>query len=338
MTGASDNKTTDSARYGFLSLLRQLERQSPEKPRIGKNERLKDEIVSIGQDPFLSFPKSDFSDISFTGKNVPELRQNIFGFFGPQGALPLNTTEEVRRWVNSGDDSFVKFTDIFATRFFQLYFRAWSNSHAISQFDNPGKDRFQMYVNSLAGVGTPAYRKRDNIQDVTRMPLVSLISARVKSPVRLKQMIEQHLGADISIEEHVPAWLEFEEDDQCHLGQQGSVMGQNTYMGSRLQSIGEKICLHIRTYSIKEYRSYLPGGDSYRQLCDMVFWYLGKTMDVEIELSLPRNDVPAAKLGETTELGWMAALKKDDNADNGHNEIISAATFALDISSNREAA
>ncbi len=336
MTQTPDDPTTNAASYGFLSLLRKLERESGNKPRIGKNERLKDEIAALGQDPSLSFPESDFSEVSFKQKGKANLRSNIFGFFGPQGALPLNTTEEVGRWVDSGDDSFVKFTDLFATRFFQLYFRVWSDSHAISQFDVPDKDRFQTYVSALGGVGSPAYRKRDNIDDVTRMPLVSLITARVKSPVRLKQMIEQHLKADVSIEEHVPIWLEFEKNDQCHLGQQGSLMGQNTYMGARLQSVSEKIRLRINTSSIAEYRSYLPGGDAYVQLCDLVFWYLGKTIDVDIELSLPRNNVPPAKLGETTELGWMAALtpQTDDNDD----EMVSAATFALDMTTTKAAA
>ena len=325
-----------ASRYGFLSLLRKLEREAVNKPRIGRNERLKDEIATLGQDPSLSFPGSDFSGVQFKPGGKAELRSNVFGFFGPQGALPLNTTEEVGRWVDSGDDSFARFTDLFATRFFQLYFRVWSDSRAISQFDMPEKDRFQFYIGALGGVGTPAYRKRDNIHDVTRMPLVSLISAQVKSPVRLKQMIEQHLKADVSIEEHIPIWLEFEENDKCRLGQQGSLMGRNTYLGARLQSVSEKIRLHINTSSIAEYRSYLPGGDAYVQLCDLVFWYLGKTIDVDIQLSLPRNNVPPARLGETTELGWMAALTPP-TADND-DEMVSAATFALDIAGTRAAA
>lgn len=327
---------TDASRYGFLSLLRKLEREAGNKPRIGRNDRLEDEIATLGQDPSLSFPGSDFSGVCFRPNGKADLRSNVFGFFGPQGALPLNTTEEVGRWVDSGDDSFVKFTDLFATRFFQLYFRVWSDSRAISQFDVPEKDRFQFYIGALGGVGTSAYRKRDNIDDVTRMPLVSLVGAQVKSPVRLKQMIEQHLKADVDIEEHIPIWLEFEENDKCRLGQQGSLMGQNTYMGSRLQSVSEKIRLHINTPSIAEYRSYLPGGDAYLQLCDLVFWYLGKTIDVDVELSLPRNNVPPAKLGETAELGWMAALtpQTDDN----DNEMVSAAIFALDITGARAAA
>lgn len=312
--------------YGFLALLRRLEREAKGKPRIGRNNRLQDEIVRLGQSPSLSFPTSDFSDVLINVNGKSELRSNIFGFFGPQGALPINTTEEVIRWVHSGDESFVKFTDILSSRFFELFFRAWSDSHAISQFDVPEQDRFQDYIGSLAGIGTPAFQNRDNIDDVVKMPLVSLMSSQVKSAVRLRQIIEHHLCVDVSIEEHVPIWLDLENDDLCQLGQQGSSLSRNMHLGSRLQSVGEKICLHINAATLEEYRSYLPGADAYEQLCDLAFWYLGKSIEIAVNLSLPRDQVVPAELGKTTELGWMAALNPETDVDG----MVCAANFTLD--------
>lgn len=98
------------------------------------------------------------------------------------------------------------------------------------------------------------------------------------------------------------------------------------HLGSRLQSVGEKIRLHINTATLEEYRGYLPGSDAYEQLCDLVFWYLGKSIEVDVRLSLPRNQVVAAKLGKTTELGWMAALNPKKDADG----MVCAANFTLD--------
>ena len=72
--------------------------------------------------------------------------------FGPQGALPLNTTEEVLRWQTEGENGFVRFTDILSARFYQLFFRAWSDAHAISQHDRPDEDRFGTYVAAVAGL------------------------------------------------------------------------------------------------------------------------------------------------------------------------------------------
>lgn len=307
---------------GFLALLRHLEREAQGRPPIGRAARLRDEVVRIGQDPSLAFPAGDFGP-----PRAGALRAQVLGFFGPQGALPLNTTEEVARWVSGGDDSFVAFTDILATRFLQLFFRAWSDSHAISQFDHPGSDRFNGYVAAVAGTGTPAFRDHDGLNDLARLPMVSLFGGRVRSPVRLRQMIETHLGVDTEVVEHVPYWMEFDSADTGALGQRGSSIGRDMYLGARIQSVGEKIRLDLRTGSLTEYRSFLPGQPGYRRLADIVFWYLGKTYVVDVSLALPASEVEPAVLGQSASLGWMAALTpSNDNRD----DFVTAASFTLD--------
>ena len=314
--------------FGLLALLRRLEQTSGGKPRIGRNQRLRDEVADLGQDPLLSFPASDFSAISKNARGNPRLRARFLGFFGPQGALPLNTTEEVGRWFHGGDDSFVRFTDIFAARFLELFFRAWSDTRAITQFDTPDQDRFRRHVAAVAGIGTQAFADRDGVDDIVKTPLVHLAGARVKSPVRLRQIIEHHLGADVEVEEHVPSWMAFEEEDQNRLGQRGSSLGRNTYLGARQQSVGERILLHLRTRTLDEYRSYLPGGPAHSELCDLVFWYLGKSFEVGVQLSLPDSEMPQAELGRTGQLGWMASLKQQPPA-NADTRYTDAASFVL---------
>lgn len=313
MTGSRKSKPgaeadTQVQTYGLLALLRRLERENPHKPRIGRNDRLSDEIVTIGQDPSLDFPVSDLSAFTTGPDGRHHVRSNVLGFFGPQGALPLNTTEEVVRWTNVGDKSFVAFVDIFATRFLQLFFRGWSDSHAISQFDHPARDRFQYYVGAIGGVGTDAFRARDSITDVQRTFLVSLQAHRVKSPVRLRQLIEVHLNADVTVREHQSTWIDFEESDQNRLGERGATLGRSLFLGARMRSVNERIALDIRAKSLADYRRYLPGGSAHRQLADLVFWFLGKTTDVTVSLALPASEIPPAQLGKTAELGWMAAL------------------------------
>ncbi|AUH32945.1 type VI secretion system baseplate subunit TssG [Paracoccus tegillarcae] len=307
---------------GFLALLRQMEREAPGKPPIGRATRLRDEILRIGQDPSLAFPAGDFAP-----ERSGSLRAQVMGFFGPQGALPLNTTEEVARWLEGGDDSFIAFTDILATRFLQLFFRAWSDSHAISQFDHPGSDRFDGYVAAVAGTSTPAFRNHDGLNDLARLPMVSLFGGRVRSPVRLRQMIETHLAVPTHVEEHVPYWMEFDAADTSALGQRGSSLGRDMYLGARVQSVGEKIRLDLRTGSLAEYRRFLPGQPGYQRLADIVFWYLGKTYVVDVSLALPASEVEPAMLGKSASLGWMAALAP---ANDDPNAFVTAASFSLD--------
>ncbi len=317
----------EATKLGLLAVLRRLERRNPGKPPIGRNARLKDEIATLGQDPSLDFPVSDMSDLEELDDGRVAIRSNVLGYFGPQGALPLHTTEEVVRWSEiGGDTSFVAFTDVFAARFLQLFFRAWSDNHAISQFDHPDRDRFRAYVSALSGISTPAFRDRDGIPDISRTYLVGLHATRIRSAVRLRQLIELYLGADVRIEEHVAAWIAFEPGDRNAMGLNASTLGRDLALGTRMRSVNDRIRIDIRARDLDEYRDYLPGGRRHGQLIDLTRWYLRSTIDIIVGLSLPASAIPPAALGQTTELGWMAALAPD-TGQGGH---VKGAEYALE--------
>lgn len=297
---------------GLLTLLRDLERHAGDRPRIGRNTRLRDALVHLGQDPDLSFPDTDLARVDLK-RATPLVRAQFLGFYGAFGALPLNWTEEIRRWFDANDQSFVAFSDIFATRFQELFFRAWSDSHAITQFDHPTDDRFQTYILALLGIGTPAFRDRDGLSDTVKLRLAPLAAGRVKSPVRLRQMLQVHFGAAarIEVEEMVASWLDFEPDTLSQIGMQGATLGRDVHLGSRVVSVGEKIRLHLHVPTLDAYDRFLPGGPDYTQMRDLVFWYLGQTFQVEVVLWLPEPQVQPAILGQSSRLGWMACLAPD---------------------------
>ncbi len=134
----------------------------------------------------------------------------------------------------------------------------------------------------------------------------------------------------------MPSWMEFEPGDQNRLGQQGSNLGRNLHIGSRIQSVGERVRLHLRLATMEEYRRYLPGAPGHDQLCDIVFWYLGKSYDVVLRLSLRADEVKPATLGATAELGWMAALAPPAAAE--AEEFVDVTTLILDWNSQKTAA
>jgi type VI secretion system protein ImpH len=311
--------------FGFLALMRLMERKAQGRPRIGKNATLKEEIVTIGQDPSLSFPVSDLSDVMLGSK--PVIRNNILGFYGPQGALPLNTTEEVRRWLDRGDRAFVAFTDVFATRFLQLFFRAWSDVRAITQFDHESKDRFRDYLGALMGMGTPAYHNRDVLPDINKIYLAPLAMGRVRSPKKLEQMIEIDLGANVRIDEHQLSWMVLEPDNTNRLGQIGSTLGRDMYLGARVPTVNDKIRITLRTRSLREYRDFLPGGALHARLHALVRWYVGRSVDVDVALSIPAHEMPPAVLGKSTELGWVASLAPPAN----RTGLVPGASYALPL-------
>ena len=311
---------------GLFAVLRMLERRGADKPRIGRNARLREALVRLGQDPFLAFPTQDVARVDMAAR-PPALRAQFLGFFGAFGALPLNWTEEVRRWFDSGDESFTAFTDIFAVRFQELFFRAWSDAHPITQFDHPD-DHFIAYLLALGGSGTRAFRHRDGLPDAAKARLAPLASGRVKSPVRLRQMLQLHFGRDIrvQVEELVPSWLEFEPDARARLGQRCATLGRDLHLGRGQVSVGEKIRLHFHLPSIAVYDRFIPGGTDHAALRDIVFWYLGQRFEIEVVLWLPRPEILPTVLGTAGRLGWMACLQPDRG---GPNEALRSTSYRL---------
>ncbi|MFQ6551454.1 type VI secretion system baseplate subunit TssG [Aestuariibius insulae] len=319
---------SEAGPLGYLATLRRLEREAAGKPPIGRNRTLREAVVRVGQDPFLAFPETDISEIETEGDKA-RLRLRLLGLFGPQGPLPLSTTEDILRWFQQGDTAFVHFTDIFASRFQELFFRAWSDAHAISQFDHPEQDRFQDYVAAVAGTGTPAFQGRSPLPDTLKLPVVPLAGHRVKSPVRLRQMIGHLFDvAHIALDEHLLGWMEFEPDSYSLIGQQGATLGRDCIMGSRIPSVSETIGLRFHFDTLDQYRRFLPGGSDHDVLCDLIFWYLGKRFDIRVTLALLASEVAPAQLGVSADLGWMACIAPVEPK--GDNDYVEATTFLLD--------
>lgn len=292
--------------WGLLALLRVLERRAQDRPRIGRNLTLADEVVTIGQDPSLAFAESELS--AYRPGRRARVRSNVIGYFGPQGALPLITTEEVRRWFDKGDDAFVAFVDIFGTRFQQLFYRAWADTRAITQADHAADDRFLPMVLALTGRGTGAFRNRQEVlPDASSAALAPLGIFRVRSPRRLQQMLAADLGAQVAVEEHRLSWLPIEPDNQNALGRRGA-LGRDLYLGARVASVNDRIRLHVAARTLAEYRLYLPGQARHARLHALVQAMIGKSVEVEVALSLPAGEMPAARLGRTVALGWIASL------------------------------
>ena len=174
-----------------------------------------EDIVNLGQDPFVEFPASNVTKFEDPAGQVPKLFSRFLGFFGPQGALPLNTTVDAYLWSNGRDPSFARFTDIFSNRFLQLFFRAWANAQPIAHHDRPDDDRFADYVGSFAGIGVASLKGRDSLDDIAKLPFAGLVNADVKSASRLRQLVRGIFHVDVDIEERVGSWLTFEPSDQA---------------------------------------------------------------------------------------------------------------------------
>lgn len=293
-------------RFDFYAVLRRLERSFPERGRIGDTVSRLDEYVALGEQAFLDFPASTIAEAGRDGQGRLRLFVKFLGLLGPQGALPLATTEESYHWQIARDDAFPRFLDIFNHRFLQLFYRAWADSRPIAQHDRPDLDRFAAYIGSMIGVGSKPYLGRDSVPDPEKLAHAGLIGAQAKSASRLQRFLAGLFKADIEIEQFVGMRLSFDPADRTRLGGAHCTLGGDALLGASVYSVEDKFRVKIVARDLEQFERFLPEGDRCAPLADAVFLHLGEQFEWDVELALPVGEVKPVRLGQSGHLGWTS--------------------------------
>ena len=298
------NLEAEPWRFDYFAVLRYLERAFSDRPRIGDSAARREEFVKFGQDPFLEFPASNLARVEQGDNKALKLYVNFLGLLGPQGALPLATTEEAYHYLLAGDDAFPRFLDVFNNRFIQLFFRAWADSRPIVQHDRPDADRFIAYLGSTIGIGSKPYYNLDSIPDIAKLAFAGLLGAQAKSASRLAGAICGLFNVRTEIQEFVGTRLPIEAADLTSLGSRQSSLGHDVLIGRAVFSLQDKIRIRIYTKSLAQYLRFLPSGDLCEPLADLVFFYVGEQLEWELEPAIPAGEVEPVRLGKSGQVGW----------------------------------
>ncbi len=291
-------------RFDFFAVMRRLERTYTDRPRIGDSASTRDEYAFLGQDPFMAFPASNLSRAEKSDNGRLKIFVKFLGLLGPQGALPIATTEEALSWFRVNDDAFVRFLDILNHRFIQLFFRAWADSRPVAQHERPDDDRFKIYVGAPIGLGSPSFHNLDTVPDDGKLRLAGLMAAQSKSASRLRGMVRDLFGVHAQIEEFVGSRLTLPEGERTKVGSRNSRIGQDVMVGGSFFSVEDKFRVRIFVRDMAQYKRFLPTGDRCEPLADLVFFYIGDQLDWDVELALPAASVEPTKLGSFGQLGW----------------------------------
>jgi type VI secretion system protein ImpH len=281
-----DDLKAEPWRFDFYHVLRQIERAHADKPRIGDSAARREEYVDLGQNPYLDFPASNLSSVSDERGRL-KIIVKFLGLLGPQGALPLATTDESLGWLLMRDDAFPRFLDLINGRFLQLFFRTWSDARPIAQHDRPAEDRFFAYIGSFIGLGTQVYSDLDTVPDMAKLAFAGLIAPKAKSASRLSGFLQGLFGVQVEIDEFIGSWLTFDTADRSKLGNKHASLGQDILLGSSVFSVEDKFRLRV-----------------YEPLADAVFFYIGEEIDWDVELAIPSGSVAPVTLGKSGQLGW----------------------------------
>jgi len=300
------NLAAEPWRFDYFAVLRQLERTFADKPRIGDSAASRDDFIRLGQDPFMEFPAANLVRVVARDDEPIRIFVRYLGLLGPQGALPLATTEEAFHYALARDDAFPRFLDLFNHRFLQLFFRAWADARPIAQHDRPEADRFVAYIGSAIGIGSAPYRNLDSVPDAAKLAFAGILGAQAKSAARLAGALRGLFDVDAEVEEFVGSRLMLEAAECTILGRRHNALGQDTLLGARIFSVQDKIRVRIITRDLAQYVRFLPSGDLCAPLADLVFLYNGDQLDWDAELAIPAGAAAPIRLGQFGQLGWTS--------------------------------
>jgi type VI secretion system protein ImpH len=305
LTFASDLEK-EPWRFDFYATLRRIERTFSDRPRIGDSAARREDYVALGEDPYLDFPASTLNKVDRDAQGRIRVLVKFLGLLGPQGALPLATTEESFAWLLARDDAFPRFLDLLNHRFLQLFFRAWADARPIAQHERPDADRFETYLGSTIGIGSALYRNLDFVADLEKLEFAGLLGAKAKSASRLKSFLSGLFGVNCEIDQFVGSRLVFEKSERSFLGRSFSGLGVDMLLGGTVFSLEDKVRVRIFAKDLPQYCRFLPSGDFSQPLADAVFFYIGEELDWDVELAIPVAAVEALRLGRFGQLGWTS--------------------------------
>jgi type VI secretion system protein ImpH len=296
-------------RFSLFAALRLLEQAHAEQPRLGESRKAVDDPVRLGQAPHLSFAAADLARVDHNAAGQLSLEQYGFGLFGPNGALPLHLTElAYERRRQQEDRAIVDFLNLFQHRLISLFYRAWANSEPAVSLDRPDADRFRAYVGSLFGLASECAHDADAAPDYAKLSRAGRFAPQARSGDGLEAILADYFELPVDVRPYCGEWLDIPADLHCRLGEQR--LGASVTLGGSTWQCQHKFEIVLGPLAREVFSNFLPGARGLEELRALVRFYTNDEWAWQLRLLLRDVDIPGARLGAASQLGWTSWLGK----------------------------
>jgi type VI secretion system protein ImpH len=302
--------------FEFFQAIRLMARMEPQRKVVGGFHNPAAEVVRFGANPDVSFPASAIQSLELREGKPSLMRVNFMGLQGPLGVLPRSYCELVNERIRARDTTLRDFFDLFNHRIISLFYQAWEKFHFQIPYERGERDRFSHYVLALLGLDTPGLQNRQDVADESLLFYGGLLSMHSRSATGLRQVLGDYFSVPVEIEQFVGAWNPVELESQCSLGENGGYseqLGLGAVVGNEIWDQQSRVRIQLGPLTLEQYVDFLPGHEGHRQLRSLTRFYTGGEYDVEVQLILRRQEVPACELkpqdGDGQQLGWTSWMK-----------------------------
>jgi type VI secretion system protein ImpH len=301
----------------FFQLVRLLHQIYPDRKGVGEySARLDQEVARFGVPSTLGFPAGEVAKLDPpTGDTPARMLVNFMGLVGPEGVLPLEYTLLVDDRVRHRDTGLRDFLDIFHHRIVSIFYRAWERTNFFAALERGKPDRLSEHVADLAGIGVPEVQANLPVDTESLLYYAGLLAPHQRSAAALEQLIADYFDVDATVVQFTGRWYDIDTRTQCALGEErgeSDQLGFGAVVGDAVYDPQAGVRIRLGPLSRQRYADFLPGAAARRTLRDVVRFFAGDHLDVELQLVLKADDVPACRLGADHEtplaLGWYTWL------------------------------
>ena len=312
-----ESMSRDAHRFDLFQAMRRIENAHRDKPRLGDAMRPVDEPIRFAQEPSLIFAPAPVAAVEIRTGKPARLVQRVFGFLGPNGALPTHLTEYAReRMLYNGDPTFARFLDALLHRFGLFFYRAWARAQPIVGLDRPDDAPVVRHVGALLGVIEPSTRHRDDLGDLPKLFFAGRLARTVRDADGLEAWLRLQFGVPVRVEQFQGHWMPLAIGERSRLRRDGQCgLGRGAVLGRSVWDVQHKFRIVIGALRWERFASLLPGGEALLQLRALVRQYVGFEFAWDLRLVLEREDVPTwtlqasrnAQHGRLGRTAWLGA-------------------------------
>ena len=193
-----------------------------------------------------------------------------------------------------------------------LFYRAWEKYRFFVPYERGERDRFSQHVLALLGLGTPGLQDRQDVPDDSLLFYSGLLAQHARSATGLRQLLADYFSVPVEVDQFVGAWYPVEPEAQCSFTETNSDserLGFGAMVGDEVWDRQSRVRIRLGPLPMEQYLDFLPGGDAHRHIQALTKFFAGSEYDIELQLVLRREDVPALELDAGPRLGWTSWVK-----------------------------
>jgi type VI secretion system protein ImpH len=311
--------------FNFFQAVLALEQVFPERDLVGGYGSPANETVRFETRPTLAFPPSDIQAFSLRESGQPQLTVNFMSAAGVLGPLPNVYTNLILERERSRDRTLRSFLDLFHHRLVSLFYLAWRKYHFALAYRKHEQDQFTGYLLDIAGLGSPGLQNRQAVHDHALVYYAGLLGPEPRSAAALEQLLSDHFGVDVKVEQFVGGWYDLERHALCWMDGEDAPsrrLGEGAIAGDAIFDQQARLRLRIGPLTLPMFKRFLPGGGAWEQLSSLALFYGQGQFDFEAQLVLSRQQAPEYELGSEEEralpLGlcsWLSPEALDHDPD-----------------------